>query len=231
MRRHRICTAFALSVLVAGCDLSVNRDIDVPAGARSGGAATINGRIAVGAGAVVEGDLRSVNGRIEIGSDARVRDLNTVNGSLRLADGATATSVIGVNARLDLGERVEVAGDVATVNGAINVGGSSVLHRHVIAVNGDILLRGVRVAGAVRNQLGDLRLLDGTQVEGDVVLEMPDHSGEAWTSTVVIGVGVQVRGTLRAERPIKLYIHPTAKVASVEGATPQSYQGTDVDSG
>lgn len=213
---------------LAACDGGLNRDIKVAAGARDArGGFTVNGRIDVGGEAVVTSDLRTVNGAVRIGAGARIRDLNTINGAVTLADEAQAGSVATVNGTLAVGAGARIGGSLGTVNGALRGAGGTIVDGDVRTVNGSIDLRGVTVRGAVGNHAGDLRLLDGTLVEGDVELAAPDHSGKR-SDAVVIGVGVQVRGTLRAERPIRLFVHPSARVGRIEGAVPVAFEGTDV---
>lgn len=223
------CLVLTSTLTLAACEFGVNRDLEFAAGSRAAGAQTINGRIQVGSAAVIDGDLATVNGRIEVAADASVHDLRTVNGSIRVGAGVKGRNLSGVNARLELGERVELSGSATTVNGSIVSEGSTVIQGEVATVNGDILLRGTRVGRGVSNHLGDVRLLDGTLVEGDLLLEAPDLTGSVRTSLVVIGVGAQVRGVVRAERPIELHVHPTAKLGVVQGATPIPFQGTDVE--
>ena len=225
-------TALALVVLasasLAGCDASLNREVHVAPGAKGQpGATIVNGRIVVGAEAEVVSDLRTVNGAVAVGRGARLKDLDAVNGSIEVGDDVAAGRIATVNGDLSLGMRAKVGKQLQTVNGRLRAGGGSIVDGDVGTVNGPIELRGVTVRGSVANHAGDLRLLDGTLVEGDVRLAAPDgaHPG---TDVVVEGVGVQVRGTLYAERPVRLFVHPSARLARVEGVEPQPLEGTDV---
>ncbi len=225
------CPALALVVLVsalAACDTALNREVVIAAGAKGQpGATTVNGRIAVGRDAEVVADLRTVNGAVVVGPGARLHDLDAVNGSILVGDDVGAGRIAAVNGDLTLGMRGRIGKELRTVNGRLRAGGGSVVDGDVRTVNGPIELRGVTVRGQVSNHAGDLRLLDGTLVEGDVVLAAPDGVGGV-TDVVVIGVGAQVRGTLKAERPIRLFVHPSARLARVEGVRPQPFEGTDV---
>ena len=68
----------ALTVLVSlllplwAC-ASVNKSITIDAGETSDGATTVNGKISVGAGATVTGDVTSVNGSIRIEEGAKAK--------------------------------------------------------------------------------------------------------------------------------------------------------------
>jgi DUF4097 and DUF4098 domain-containing protein YvlB len=228
MRSPALVMVVLASALLAACDTSLNREVVIAAGAKGQhGATTVNGGITVGRDAEVVADLRTVNGAVEVGSGAKLHDLDAVNGSITVGDDVGAGRVATVNGDLTLGMRDRIGKELRTVNGRLRAGGGSVVDGDVTTVNGPIELRGVTVRGQVANHAGDLRLLDGTLVEGDVVLAAPDGAS-ATTDVVVIGVGAQVRGTLRAERPIKLFVHPSARLARVEGVTPQPFEGTDV---
>lgn len=228
MRHLALFVVVFASAVLLGCDASLNREIHVPSGAKAQrGALTVNGRITVGAGAEVTGDLRTVNGSITIGAGARLRDLDSVNGSIEVSDDVGAGRIATVNGDLTLGMRAKLSGELRSVNGRLRAGGGSIVDTDVRTVNGPIELRGVTVRGRVENNSGDIRLLDGTLVEGDVLLAAPDRAGGT-VDVVVIGVGAQVRGTLRAERQIRLFVHPSARLARIEGVEPLPFEGTDV---
>jgi len=225
--RRRAFPLVVLSVLASACDASFNRDLVIAAQGRASGATTVNGRVEVGNGAQVSGDLRTVNGSIAVGTDARTRDLATVNGAVAVGARAQTGDVVSVNGNVELAGQVKASGALRTVNGSLRVAGGTIVEGEVRTVNGAIDLRGTTVRGTVGNHAGDVRLLDGSLVEGDLVLDAPDHPGER-VDAVVIGVGAQVRGTLRALRPVRLYVHPSARLAAVVGATPIPFEGTDV---
>jgi hypothetical protein len=132
-----------------------------------------------------------------------------------------------VNGSVAVGTGAHISGSLGAVNGALRGAGGAIIDGDVRTVNGPIELRGVTVRGAVGNHAGDVRLLDGTLVEGDLELKEPDHSSKH-SDAVVIGVGVQVRGVLRAARPVRLFVHPSARLAHIEGATAVAFEGTDV---
>jgi hypothetical protein len=224
--RNRVFVVGVVAALAA-CDASFNRDLLVEAGAHAGGGHTINGRVEVGARAEVGGALRTVNGTVAVAGDARTGDLATVNGAIVIGPRAQVGELASVNGSIEVGSGSRVGGSVGTVNGGLRAAGGTIVEGEVSTVNGGIDLRGTTVRGSVTNHAGDLRLLDGTLVEGDVLLEAPDHP-LGRVDTVVVGVGAQVRGALRVARPIKLFVHPSARLARVEGAQPIPLEGTDV---
>jgi hypothetical protein len=220
--------ALSLCICLVACDGGLNRDIVVVAGASGAkGGFTVNGRIEVGDRAEVGSDLRTVNGSVQVGAGAHTRDLDSINGSITLAERVQTGAVSTVNGALAVGSGARVAGSLGAVNGGVRGAGGSIVDGDVRTVNGPIELRGVTVKGHVGNHSGDLRLLDGSLVEGDVLLEEPDQASKH-SDVVVVGVGVQVHGVLRVERPVRLFVHPSARIGRVEGATPVAFEGTDV---
>ena len=121
----------------------INGSIDVPADKPPGAVATVNGSIHVDDHATVTsattvnggvqlGDhatassLTSVNGSITLGRGAHVSgSASSVNGALSLEDGADITGTLSnVNGKIDLSD-AHVGGGIKTVNGSMNIGGSS----------------------------------------------------------------------------------------------------------
>lgn len=213
----------ALTVLVSlllplwAC-ASVNKSITIDAGETSDGATTVNGKISVGAGATVTGDVTSVNGSIRIDEGATVTGAETVNGSLRLADKVRSHSLSTVNGSIEVASDATVAGAVTAVNGRITIGGGSKVQNDLGNVNGEIELRGSEVGGDVSTVTGDIELADGAVIMGDLIVEKPG----GWNSSkrkprVVIGPGSRVEGVIRLEREVKLYISESAEVGGVEG--------------
>ena len=211
--------AALLALLVAlPAEASVNKSIEIDAGETSDGASTVNGKVTVGAGATVTGDVSSVNGSVRIEEGATVADAETVNGGLRVADRVRSRSLSTVNGSIDIASDVTVDGEVSAVNGRISVGGGSKVAKDLGNVNGDIELAGSEVGGDVSTVNGDIELAEGAVVMGDVIVEKP----RGWNNSkgkprVVIGPGSRVEGVIRLEREVKLYISESAEVGGVEG--------------
>jgi predicted acyltransferase (DUF342 family) len=211
--------ALLVSLLLAlpAC-ASVNKSIEIDAGDTSDGASTVNGKIAVGAGATVRGDVSSVNGSIRIDEGATVADAETVNGGLRVADKVRSKSLSTVNGSIDVASDVTVDGDVSAVNGRITVGGGSKVARDLGNVNGDIELERSEVRGDVSTTNGDVELADGAVIMGDLIIEKPSGwSSSTGTPRIIIGPGSRVEGVIRLEREVKLFISDSAEVGGVEG--------------
>ena len=193
-----------------GQDIShVNRGITAEAGRVYGDLETVNGGITVEEGVTAD-TVETVNGGISVGDRARVGSLETVNG--------------GINA----GEDVQVARSAETVNGGIRFGFRSSVGGGVATVNGGITLKQTRVQGRVETVGGDITVGNGSVVEGGILVDKP--RGMSWGKKriprIVIGPNAVVNGTLRFEREVELFVHPSAKIGAVSGATVQRYTDT-----
>jgi len=97
-------------------------------------------------------------------------------------------------------------------------------------VNGGIHLRGAEVGGDVTTTNGDITLDDGARVEGGILVEKPSlgwwNSGKSRIPRIVIGRAAVVAGSLVFEHEVELFVHPTAKIGPVTGATAQSFTDT-----
>lgn len=187
---------------------SVNGGITIREGARVRSAETVNGGITIEAQARV-GSAETVNGGITLGEGARAESVETVNGGVRLARGARVVDRLeAVNGPIKAAEQAEVGGDVENVNGAIT-------------------LAGARVRGDVTTTHGDIVLSDGAQIDGGILVEKP--TGGWWNSDnkrvprIVIGANAVVVGSLVFEHEVELFVHPTAKIGPVTGATAQAF--------
>jgi hypothetical protein len=212
-------TAVVSLLLALPACASVNKSIEIGAGESSNGASTVNGRITVGAGATVDGDVSSVNGSIRIDEGATIADAETVNGGLRVADKVRSKSLSTVNGSIDVAGDVTVEGEVTAVNGRITVGGGSKVAKDLGNVNGDIELERSEVGGDVSTTNGDVELADGAVIAGDLVVEKPGgwNNSSSGTPRIVIGPGSRVEGVIRLEREVRLYISESAEVGGVEG--------------
>jgi len=211
--------AMLLAVPVYGA--SVNKSIKVAPGVESDGQMTVNGSITVGEAAIVTGGLRTVNGKIRIEADAQVQNVNTVNGSVILGDRASAGDMHTTNGAINLGPGSRVSGAVETTNGRITLEQGSELSGDIANVNGDITLDGARAGGSLNTVNGDVELKGGAVLQGDLVVEQAASWGwgnkSSRTPEIVIGPGSAVRGAIRLDREVKLYISESAQVGEVEG--------------
>ena len=184
----------------------------------------VNGGITADAGGKY-GDLETVNGGISVRSKAVAEDVETVNGGIDLEDDAQVRSISAVNGGIDAGERVRVDEGVETVNGGVHFGFNSRIGRDIETVNGGITVKQSEVGGQIHTMNGDITIGAKSVVRGGVWIEKPRglHFGKMKTPRVVIGPEATVQGTLRFDREVELFVHSSAKIGTVVGATAQAW--------
>ncbi len=189
-------------------------------------------------------DISKVNGGINAESGQTYGDLETVNGSIRIADGATTDSASTVNGGISVGEKA-VTGKLETVNGGVKLERDITVNGGIETVNGSIFVdRGGKVKDGVETVNGSIGLV-ATQlgggietVRGDVTVGVDSHvSGGLRVQKshgvfnvepkrdprIIIGPNAVIEGPLVFERAVKLYVHKTARIGAVTGATAQSF--------
>lgn len=205
----------------------------------------VNGGVTVHTGETAQ-DASTVNGGIHISADGSARDVDTVNGSIRLDEGAKARSLDTVNGGITLGEGAEVAKNAETVNGSISLARTAKVSGSASGVNAGIsLAEGAEVAGRVENVNGSIRLTDAhvgggistvsgdievganSRVEGGISVHKSHGVSIGWRNVprIVIGPGAVVKGTLRFERKVRLYVSDSATIGAVEGAKAEMFSG------
>lgn len=189
-------------------------------------------------------DISKVNGGINTESGQAYGDLETVNGSIHIASGATTDSAGTVNGGISVGEKA-VTGKLETVNGGIKLERDVTVNGGIETVNGSIFVdRGGKVKDGVETVNGAIGLV-ATQlgggietVRGDVTVGVDSHVAGGLRvqksrgvfnvepkrdPRIVIGPNAVVEGPLVFERAVKLYVHKTARIGAVTGATAQSF--------
>ena len=189
----------------------------------------VNGSITAAAGQRY-GDLSTVNGGIDLERGARVEDVEIVNGGIEAGDEVSARSVSTVNGGIRFGQRAQVDGDVETVNGGIFLDRGSNVRRGVSTVNGGIGLVDTDLGGGIETVNGDITVGVGSHVKGGIHVEKPNGNwglrmGKPKVPKIVIGPNAVVEGNLVFEREVTLYVHQSARIGSVSGATAQRYDG------
>ena len=188
----------------------------------------VNGSITASAGEAY-GDLSTVNGGIDLERGARVGDVETVNGGIEAADDVGARSVSTVNGAIRFGKQARIDGDVETVNGGIFIDRGGNVRDDVSTVNGAIGLVDTDLGGGIETVNGDVTVGAGSHVKGGIHVEKPSGNGMQWGKQriprIVIGPNAVVDGPLVFEREVKLYVHASARVGSVTGATAVRYDG------
>jgi len=212
----RCALALLLALSASGCEVGVNKDVAIAGGERSSGAAVINGRIDVGPGAEVSGELSTVNGRVNVDREAAVAGINTVNGAVTLGPEASARSINTVNGDVTLGESARVERQVELVNGDIRLGVGAEVGGDLRAVSGSIRLRDARVGGDVTTVSADVTLSGSSVIGGKLRVD----SGGGMTGGVpriVIGPGSRVEGVLEFEDEAEVYVSEDAEIGAVQG--------------
>ena len=219
-------TLFTVSLLVLlmavpALGATINKSVKIEAGGESGGATSVNGSITVGEDAVVTGGVKTVNGSIRVDSGARIESASTVNGGVKIADKVQSDDLSTVNGSIKVGESATVNGDIEAVNGRINVEKGTTVSRSVSNVNGQIELSGAEVGTDVSTVTGDVKVVDGSVIKGDLIVEKPSNWG--WGNSknrkprIVVGPGSTIEGAIVLEREVELYISETANVGDVRG--------------
>jgi cytoskeletal protein CcmA (bactofilin family) len=202
--------------------------LGVAGAARAGDDAlsTVMGSITVAAGEH-RGDLSTVNGSIHLAEGAVVGHAHTVNGSISLDPHATAAELATVNGSVRLGDGAQVSGRVHTVNGSMSLNQGADVTGALTNVNGSIRVAAAHVGGDVGTVTGDVEIGPDARVDGGVVVRKDNSSdmGSRGTPRVVIGPGSVVKGTLRFEREVRLYVSDRATIGPVEGATAIRFTG------
>ena len=185
---------------------------------------TVNGSVSADAGQAY-GDLETVNGSVSIAAGATVEDASTVNGSITVGDKAQAASLETVNGAIRIGKDVQVRKDVETVNGSIFTDRGTIIGGNVDTVNGAIGLVGTQLAGGIETVNGDITVGIGSHVKGGIKVEKP----RGWSikprrdPRIIIGPNAVVEGPLVFERPVTLYVHTSARIGAVTGATAKPF--------
>ncbi len=180
---------------------TVNGGIDVGDNARTKSLSTVNGGITIGKNAQV-GRIETVNGGADIGTNAVLTSIEAVNGGVDIADGARITKHIStVNGGVDIADQVWVGGAIENVNGGVKIGAS-----HIV--------------GLVSTATGDITL-NGSRLDGGILVEKQGWSlfNFSRKPIIKIGAGTVVNGTLDFRREVDLYVHPSAKIGKVIGAS------------
>ena len=166
------------------------------------------------------GSYSTVNKSIHIDDNSKTGDVDSVNGSIRIGNNSYVESIESVNGSIKLGNDVTVERSVDAVNGAITLQPGCEVGGRVETVNGGIRMENARIAGDVETVNGQLRILDRSEVSGNVLVRKPG----GWNTNkrrkpihVEIGQNVVVHGDLIFEQAVELKLHETAKVGEIIG--------------
>lgn len=185
----------------------------------------VNGAIHTDAGASY-GDLETVNGAVHLASGVRAGSVETVNGSVQADANVTAHSIETVNGAIRGSTQLMVSGGLETVNGSIFADRGSRIGGDIETVNGAIGLVGSVVGGSIETVNGDITVGIDSVVNGGVKVTRPSF-GISLTPPrkprIIIGPNAVVEGPLVFERDVTLYVHESARIGPVTGATTQRF--------
>lgn len=190
----------------------------------------VNGSIRTEANAQY-GELETVNGSVDVADGVQADSASTVNGRVEIGDNAVIGAVETVNGSIDLGHTVTIERDVSTVNGAIEIEKGSRVFGKLETVNGAVELEGTEVDGRIETVNGDITVGEGSTVRGGILVEKPKgnwifgNNNTQKIPRIVIGANSVVEGTLDFEREVELYVHASAKIGTVRGATAKRFSG------
>lgn len=197
-----------------------------PAFAHDDDTSKVNGSIHAEAGRSY-GNLDTVNGGIRIDAKATTGSAETVNGGIDVGDGARTGGLETVNGGIRLGRDVQVDGGLEAVNGDLFADRGSRIREDVENVNGGIGLVDADVGGSIHTVRGDITVGVGSHVKGGIRVEKPQGNSYSWGKRrpprIVIGPDAVVEGALVFEYPVVLYVHKTAKIGAVSGATAKTF--------
>jgi DUF4097 and DUF4098 domain-containing protein YvlB len=194
----------------------------------------VNGSVRAEAGKEY-GSLETVNGSIRVEAGAIARSAETVNGSVSLAEGARIGSIETVNGAVSLAAQAEVEKGIEVVNGGISLGEGALVRGRIEGVNGSISLRAAEVQGGIETVNGNITIGADSRVAGGILVNKPTGSWFNWGSEskklprIEIGPRAVVEGDLVFKREVELFVHETAKVGRIEGATAQRFGGDSVE--
>ncbi len=214
----------ALTLLISATVLA----IPVASARDYGDVDKVNGGISIENGSTA-GRLETVNGGIRIGDDARATSAETVNGGIRIGARSEVGSVETVNGGVRIDRRSVVTGDIDSVNGGVRLAPLAEVRGHVENVNGDVIVDAARIHRGIATVNGDVLLDRGAQVSGGVHVEKSTGWGSLvqWGTRdpqrVVVGRNSVVQGEMRFEREVRLFVHRTARIGRVIGATVERY--------
>jgi hypothetical protein len=188
----------------------------------------VNGSITAEAGQPY-GSLETVNGSINFQDGAHAGSAETVNGSIEAGDSIASGDLSTVNGHIHVGNQAQIDGGVETVNGSVFVDRGGRLAKGIETVNGAIGIVATELAGGIETVNGDITVGVDSHLRGGIKVTKPSSNwlpvsfGSKRKPRIIIGPNAVVDGPLVFEREVVLYVHKTARIGTVTGATPIAY--------
>lgn len=180
-------------ILFLGCNVSVNKGVNVPDGTRSGhGYTSVNGSVRIGTDCVIRGVCRSVNGSIEVGTGSTVRKVQSVNGSILVMEAARIREAVeAVNGGVEMEPTAEAAA--------------------VKMVNGPVSLDSAMVSGSISTYNGNITLDNGSIVRGDIRIKRRrhGHNDNGWDKEKPLIIEIMNRSSVQGD---VIVVDPEQKV-------------------
>ena len=224
-----VVTGLAISFSVNAQSFSkVNGSVTIADGQSADSISSVNGTINIGKNATIRDDISVVNGTVSVGAASKLSDVSTVNGEVSIGENSTVGEITVVNGEINLARNVHVKDDITSVNGGILSNAQTVIDGDVTSVNGAIGLIATNVKGRVENVNGNTTIGINSSVGAVHYIKPKGFSVGLNTKRirrVIIGPKATVRGDLNFEREVRLYVHSTAKVGNITGATAIPYSG------
>jgi hypothetical protein len=174
------------------------------------------------------GDVATVNGAISIDDNAKLGAAKTVNGDIYLGAHAMAASLGTVNGAVTIDKGARVSGEVTSVNGTLTLLDESEVSGPLTNVNGRIIVTNAHVAGGITTIGGDVAINGGARIDAGIRVKNLSFgvlpAGER-VPRVVIGPGAIVRGEMRFEHKVKLFVSDKANIGPVRGADAVRFSG------
>jgi hypothetical protein len=186
----------------------------------------VMGSVDIGAGQHA-GDVSTVNGAIHIGENAVVGHVETVNGPITVEQHVTASAVETVNGGVRIKEGSNISGGVQTINGPLNIASGADIKGELSNINGAIVVAAAHIGGQVSTVTGDIQIGPNAQLDGGLHVQRNNSWFQLGSSMprIVIGPGSVVKGALRFDRKVLLYVSDRATIGEVEGATVNKFTG------
>ncbi|MEQ8822698.1 MAG: hypothetical protein RLY93_20870 [Sumerlaeia bacterium] len=187
----------------------VSGNLTIGEGGSTGPIEMTSGNVTLAGSNFVEGSIESVSGNVTGGENVSVsRNVEVLSGNIAF------------------GPESKVGGRVESISGTVTLDGVRVSDK-VDTVSGAITIRGGKVKGGVKSAFGDITLADGAKVEEGVSIYRNDRLPQSppGPPRILIGPDVEIEGGLKFERPVELFVHPSASIGGeIQGAEPRPYE-------
>ncbi len=143
-------------------------------------------------------------------------DCRSVHGNIFFDEGATARKVMSVNGVIEIRDRARIEKSMEAVNGPVQIGREVDSFGAIKSINGSIELVSSYVVKNSSTINGNISLLDGSRVRGDIVIkENKGTEGGIRRIKIVLQNGSVVKGDILVKDKnveVKVYIDASSAV-------------------